>query len=68
MEKIEKEKQHEFGCIYIVPIIGIIFLPILFFSSKVSMFGKCIAFLVQFCLTLLIVILFVTYLGFCSGK
>ena len=67
-KKFDKEKQHEFGCIYIIPILGIPFLPILFFSSRVSMFGKFIAFVMQFCLSGMIFIIFFTYIGFCHGR
>jgi phosphoglycerol transferase MdoB-like AlkP superfamily enzyme len=65
--EFKKEEQHEIPSIYLIPIIGILFLPILFFSSRVSMFGKSIAFLIQFLLACLIYIILFAYLGFCSG-
>ncbi len=64
----DKEKQHEFSYIYIIPFIGIPFLPILFFSSRVSMFGKAVAFVIQACEVIMILCILTLYLGFCSGR
>lgn len=66
--EFKKEEQHEFSNIYIIPIIGIFFLPYLFFSSRVSMIGKFTAFVFNFCLTGLLFYLLMFYTAFCNGK